>query len=432
MSKKTKLATLAIMSTVILTACNNEDESMWETDTNLNQQQVEQNNPNSDYTENDYTEEEEVAELTPEEIERIQSGKWYAFESVKGLSNNTIVYGNKSNDIYRNLLNRITVDAKEKAQTPVTTPPNSNSGNNSSDDGKVDYTDDFNEKPTTPTLPNKNDGNTSNENKDPNNGYKPPSKEEGVPVDSGEVNFEVDSEYKDSTGTNSSKPSTTTFNVYNYVSKDTPVITGTNKETKIYDQLDKLTTKFVVQLESESIPKIISMISKDYKGKLLVDNFSYGKLDKTNDKFYLIEVEYLITKTELDKLKTFARTTLNESNSLTGKEKYSYINKKITALGEYDDEGTNIYSPFSLFNNGTGVCQAYTSLGQIVFKQLGVQNGIATGSLNGVPHTWNVVKVDGKVLHIDFTSNDTSRSENYLLLTERDISKSRTVNEIIM
>lgn len=52
------------------------------------------------------------------------------------------------------------------------------------------------------------------------------------------------------------------------------------------------------------------------------------------------------------------------------------------------------------------VCQGYALLSYRLLKDAGLENHIVEGTANGVPHAWNIVKVDGNWYHFDTTWDD--------------------------
>ncbi len=78
-------------------------------------------------------------------------------------------------------------------------------------------------------------------------------------------------------------------------------------------------------------------------------------------------------------------------------------NDYMCANFEYD-LNYSIYSPELLFENKTGVCQAYMLAYRAVLNELGITN--ITVSSDEINHTWNLVYLDGSWYHIDVTWND--------------------------
>lgn len=85
----------------------------------------------------------------------------------------------------------------------------------------------------------------------------------------------------------------------------------------------------------------------------------------------------------------------------------------------YDTEFT-AWSPIGVFRDGTAVCQGYAQAFTMIAREAGLESIIVSGDVvNGGPHAWNRVKVDGDWKSLDPTWNDTESNPNqYLLINE--------------
>ena len=78
-------------------------------------------------------------------------------------------------------------------------------------------------------------------------------------------------------------------------------------------------------------------------------------------------------------------------------------NDYICANYQYD-LSYSIYSPEEMFEQKTGVCQAYMLVYRAVLNAMGITN--ATVTSDAMNHTWNMVQLNGSWYHIDVTWND--------------------------
>lgn len=78
----------------------------------------------------------------------------------------------------------------------------------------------------------------------------------------------------------------------------------------------------------------------------------------------------------------------------------SWINNyfKYQQTGEIED-----HSAVSLLKNRTGVCQAIAAISLLILPYLGLQTQFVSGYCDGTPHAWNVIKVNDRWIHVDFT-----------------------------
>lgn len=92
-------------------------------------------------------------------------------------------------------------------------------------------------------------------------------------------------------------------------------------------------------------------------------------------------------------------------DEMTEKQKVKAIHDWIIDNTKYDETYT-IYDGYETLVNGTGVCQGYAELAQQMFKQVGIENMMITGSANNGSHAWNLVNINGKWRHVDVTWDD--------------------------
>lgn len=57
------------------------------------------------------------------------------------------------------------------------------------------------------------------------------------------------------------------------------------------------------------------------------------------------------------------------------------------------------------FLDKTGVCDGFSKALQLIYDRVGLDSIIVLGSLDGEPHAWNMVNIDGKWYHVDITSS---------------------------
>jgi len=87
---------------------------------------------------------------------------------------------------------------------------------------------------------------------------------------------------------------------------------------------------------------------------------------------------------------------------------YDYICKGTNYTDDINDQTTN--SAFSLLVNGKGICNGYAQLAYYVLNYV----GIPTEYISNTPHAWNIVELDGKRYHTDFTWGSAHGRNSYL------------------
>lgn len=60
----------------------------------------------------------------------------------------------------------------------------------------------------------------------------------------------------------------------------------------------------------------------------------------------------------------------------------------------------------NLLNGGRGVCDSYTRAYRLMLTIDGIDNKFVAGTVNGVNHCWNLVRLEGKWVHVDCTYSD--------------------------
>lgn len=97
--------------------------------------------------------------------------------------------------------------------------------------------------------------------------------------------------------------------------------------------------------------------------------------------------------------------------------------------GEVSEYATRI-SDF--LDTHKGVCEAYAYTFKALCNLSGIECHVIAGTLDGVGHAWNLIKLDGNYYHVDVTADDPVPDEaghvfyNYLNLTDARISRTHT------
>lgn len=117
------------------------------------------------------------------------------------------------------------------------------------------------------------------------------------------------------------------------------------------------------------------------------------------------------------------------TDGMTDREKIDAVHDYMCENYEYAnpiDEKTD-HSYHAMLDDGTGVCQAYASLFHIFMLKLGIEDELITGESSNTPwgsqrepHMWNKLVLDGKILYVDVTWDDGSKSDKYFLKSKKD------------
>lgn len=120
-------------------------------------------------------------------------------------------------------------------------------------------------------------------------------------------------------------------------------------------------------------------------------------------------------------------------------EKARYIYEYLASNVDYELESEENQNIISVFIHKKTVCQGYASATQYLLQRLGIQSSIVTGTADGGPHAWNLVRLDGAYYYLDTTWGNSmyqSASEgrkrftnyNYFAVTTDEINKTHTAD----
>lgn len=120
--------------------------------------------------------------------------------------------------------------------------------------------------------------------------------------------------------------------------------------------------------------------------------------------------QWVIDQTEYD----YESLAAYEGNSLVG------LSMPMGRIA-YDSEFT-AWSPLGVFRDGKAVCMGYAQAFTMIAREAGLDSIIVSGEvIDGGPHAWNRVSIDGTWKSLDPTWNDSASEQNrYLIINEDD------------
>ena len=136
-----------------------------------------------------------------------------------------------------------------------------------------------------------------------------------------------------------------------------------------------------------------------------------------------MDVTCLTTKEQEEYINTQLKSTTNSliKANMSDLEKVRTINDYIVNRYEYDYTQKSI-SVYSALTTSVAVCQGYSMTAYKMLNYAGVENRIIVGTLKGVPHSWNSVKIDGNWYQLDITNNDSIEKNKYFLVSDETLS----------
>ncbi len=185
-------------------------------------------------------------------------------------------------------------------------------------------------------------------------------------------------------------------------------------------------------------------ICADYGEIFWVESCSYGELS-VRGKPYAVSfvVNYAFTPQEVEEYKRQMQPVIDEYLARLDKcesdyEKTEVLYRKLIKEVGYDLAAENNQNILSVFLGKETVCQGYACATQYLLQQSGIPCTIVTGTAQGQPHAWNLVRLDGDYYYIDVTWGNTDFMGDeagekpqinyaYLNITSEELLKNHTL-----
>ena len=207
-------------------------------------------------------------------------------------------------------------------------------------------------------------------------------------------------------------------------------------ELSVYD-LEALAKRIVGYVKKSASDKYLKCITKTYNARISgIVQREDGKIDSVTVKIFISCGE----KTEDRKAlrEGYIARIAEQLRPLGDGERFLALNSlMLDGRFRYDMSYLHRCSAVALVTDGMGVCEEYAGFTSLVLDALGYENRIITGDVGGVPHMWNIVKVDGRYYHLDILHDGpvdengvhTSANRTYLLVSEETVASTHTIAE---
>ncbi|MER2114153.1 MAG: hypothetical protein ABS904_00190 [Solibacillus isronensis] len=309
-----------------------------------------------------------------------------------------------------------------------------NTGDNTNNNGGDNNTPPTEQPVEPPADPNQNNApdDNLNDKPEPQPTPQPTPQPQPNPNDSGVVT----NPNNNNTG-NTNVDTTPNDNKPKYVSKfseikhltDEPVVVGMPTQFKHLDSLSG--SYYALTTKSNTIGDHFADLLSKYTNQLLVKSMNYKRVEGYEN-VYKVTPVYLVNEFEVSAIKQEAKRFNDQHRSTPTKAYLKALADHIADRTEYGDKEGSPHSPYNIFTRQDAVCQAYTTYAKIYLDDMGLQNSIGLGTANNQYHAWNVITIDDKDLHYDFTWYDvTPRTDKYLGLTEQQISVDHKIEQVV-
>ena len=130
------------------------------------------------------------------------------------------------------------------------------------------------------------------------------------------------------------------------------------------------------------------------------------------------EQEAKLTAAVAEAMTTLQLNGLSEAKKIT--KIHDYICNHVDY--EYNSKEEQIYTAYGALCTGKAVCQGYAVLFYRLCKEAGLSVRIISGTGNGGPHAWNIVRIGSKYYNVDCTwdGQDAVTYNEFLLKSEAD------------
>lgn len=133
-----------------------------------------------------------------------------------------------------------------------------------------------------------------------------------------------------------------------------------------------------------------------------------------------LNMKYLCTKEQEEYIESELKSIVSSliTEDMSDYDKVKYINDYIIDRYEYDYD-LNSISVYSALTTSLAVCQGYSMTAYKMLNYAGIENRIVVGTARGIPHSWNLVKIDGQWYQLDVTNNDSGNVNKYFLVSDQ-------------
>ena len=168
---------------------------------------------------------------------------------------------------------------------------------------------------------------------------------------------------------------------------------------------------FLVEEYAETdLQTVIRNYAKEHPQDLMeIPQLSEGIYGTEKSRVVELNFTYQNSRESLRQMQTQVRTvfeaaSLYVSNDASDRQKFSQLSGFLTERFDYKMD-TSITPSYSLLYHGVGDSRAFAEVYAAMCRQAGLECMIVTGTRDGAPWTWNMVRDGGEYYHVDLLRN---------------------------
>ena len=195
------------------------------------------------------------------------------------------------------------------------------------------------------------------------------------------------------------------------------------------NDLEALAKRIVSFVKTSASEKYLKCIAKTYNARISgVTKREDGRIDSVTVKIFIACGEKTEDRTALRN--GYIADIASSLRPLDDGERFLRMNELVLdGRFRYDMSYRHRCSAAALVADGMGVCEEYAGFTSLLLDALGYENYIITGTVGSIPHMWNLVRVDGRLYHLDILHDGpvnesgvhTSVERTFLLVSEKTV-----------
>lgn len=228
---------------------------------------------------------------------------------------------------------------------------------------------------------------------------------------------------------------------------------GTQAEQKAYIAFEKAfsqyekTVTFDFKITADEVHRAYEIYMEDHPEEFFLGKASYSMDSKDNVVDFTVKSDIMaLPKDEVIEMKTLVQDKVYniilqlfpngvyKSEIETVRAVHDYLINNI----KYDTTHASEHSHdmYGALINGVCVCEGYAESFLYIMRLCGIECFMIEGTLSGVNHVWNMIKLENEWYHIDVTSDDPILSDGeqvlrfeYFNLSDDEIQKTHIIED---